>query len=330
MTSTTVGGPPSPRRGRLAAWGALLLLVVGMLAPLLANDVPLVARRDGQWSFPAFADLVGRPPPGPGDLTWKQWWSRLPPQGEDFAWMPPWPYGPLETEATRQREKPSLVHWCGCDDSGRDVLSRLVHGLGTVVWLGLPAVLMAAVLGTLLGAWAGYRGGVVGVAVARAIDLFACFPPFLFFLFAGAVLGSSSLAMVLVMATLFWTSFARVVRGELLGLRERDFVHVARGLGVGEWRLLTRHLLPQVKGQVGIAASFCMAAACVAESTLSFLGIGPSDTVSSWGAMLRDGSAQAVLGAWHAWLFPTLAIVVVVVVCHSLAERLREATATAD
>lgn len=330
-TELSAAGPSAPlRRGRVAAWVAVLLLVVGALAPLLANDVPLVARHDGRWSFPAFADLVGRPPPGPGDLTWKQWWSRLPAQGDDFAWMPPWPYGPLETEALRQRERPSLTHWCGCDDSGRDVLARLVHGIGTLVWLGLPAVLLAAVFGTLLGAWAGYRGGLVGIAVARAIDLFVCFPPFLFLLFAGAVLGSSSLAMVLVMAALFWTSFARVVRGELLGLRERDFVHVARGLGVGEWRILTRHLLPQLKGQIGIVASFCMASACIAESTLSFLGVGPSDTASSWGTMLRDGSAQAVLGAWHEWLFPTLAIVVVVVTCHALAERLREAPAIAD
>ena len=124
------------------------------------------------------------------------------------------------------------------------------------------------------------------------------------------------------MALLFWMSFARIVRGEVLSLRERDFVMVARGLGVPLWRLLLRHLLPQVSRQVGVTAAFCLAAAIVAESTLSFLGIGPN-AASSWGAMLRQGSEHAAEGAWHLWFFPALTIAGVVVGCHLLADRLR-------
>jgi peptide/nickel transport system permease protein len=316
------GAPAGPHR-RAFRWLVALVLLVGAFAPLLANEVPLVARVGGHWTFPAFADLVGQPPPGPGDRTWKQWWARLPASSDDFAWMPPWPYGPIETNVALARAGPSFTHLLGCDDSGRDVLARLLHGTATVTWFALPAVLLAGVGGTLLGAWAALRRGVADMLVCRLIELFSCFPMLLYLLFASSFFGTSIVAAVVVLASLLWTSFARVVRGELLGLREREFVLVVRGLGLSDWRILTRHLLPQVRSSIGVTAAFCVAAAVVAESTLSFLGIGPGDTPSSWGTMLRHGANQAVLGAWHLWLFPALAIVAVVVACHVLADRLR-------
>lgn len=307
----------------LSAWFVAAMLFVGLFAPLLANDVPLVARVGGSWSFPAFADLVGAPPVGPGDLSWKQWWAQLPSDADDFAWMPPWPYGPNEVDPLRYRLGPCLAHPFGNDDTGRDVLARVVHGASTVAELALPAVLLGMLVGTLLGAWAGYRRGVVEVLVLRTIELFLCFPTLLFLLFAAAFLGNSRHWCVLVMAAMFWTSFARIVRGAVLSLRERDFVLVARGLGLSEWRILTHHLLPQVASQVGVTAAFCLAAAVVAESTLSFLGIGPRGSLASWGAMLRQGNEQIVLGVWHGWFFPAMAIVLFVMACHTLAERLR-------
>ena len=314
------------RRGPLRRWLPWsfvgLVVFVGVFAPLIANDVPLVAEVDGQLSWPAFADLMGEPPPGPDDLSWKQWWSRLDDAGDDWAWMPLWPYGPLETDATRFQDGPTASHPFGCDDTGRDVLARLVHGAGTAIGIGLPAVLLSMIVGTLLGLWAGFARGVVDVCVQRLIELFICFPSMLFLLFAAAFFGSSAVGLSIAMALLFWMSFARIVRGEMLSLRERDFVLVARGLGVSTWRLIVRHLLPQLISQVGVTAAFCLAAAIVAESTLSFLGIGPN-AVSSWGTMLRQGSEHAAEGAWHLWLFPSLAIVSVVVTCHLLADRLR-------
>lgn len=319
-------GPRAPWR-RVSFWLVAAVMLVGLLAPLFANEVPLCARVDGRWSFPAVVDLFGPPPPGPGDRTWKQWWARLPAAGDDFAVMPPWAFGPNETDAARFRQGPSAVHWLGCDDAGRDVLARLVHGFSTVLWIGLPAVLLAGLLGTIAGAFAGQRSGVADFVVSRAIEVCVCVPTFLALLFAGAIFGDSRTAMVLVMVALFWTSFARIVRGELLSLRERDFVHIARGLGLSEWRILTHHLLPQVHSQIAVTAAFCMASAVVAESTLSFLGLGPGDAGSSWGTMLRQGSQLAVYGAWHLWAFPGLALVGVVVGCHVFADRVRRATA---
>ena len=335
LPTGTRSAPPTPaateqpvrrKRGFVGRWWpwtlVLLTLFVGLFAPLVANNVPLMAKVSGRYAFPAFADLVGDAPDGPDDLSWKQWWSRLDRDRDDWAIMPLVPYGPLETDASRFYQKPSLAHPFGNDDTGRDVLSRIVHGAATAVRLGLPAVLLAALIGTLLGAWAGLARGIVDLVVQRLIELFLCFPTLLFLLFASAFFGSSWLALVTVMVLRFWISFARIVRGEILSLRERDFVLVAQGLGLSTWRILTRHLLPQLLSSIGVTAAFCMAAAIVVESTLSFLGVGPN-AVSSWGEMLRQGSEQAAIGAYHLWLFPAVAIVAVVVSCHMLSDRLR-------
>ena len=314
--------PRRRRRFSVSRCVAVLFVLVGVFVPLIANNVPLVARVSGQWSFPALADFIGPPPPGPNDLSWKQWWSRLPANG-DFGIMPPWSYGPGETNDALFGAGPSIAHPLGNDDSGRDLLARLLYGTRTALGIGALAVGLAAFLGTLLGALAGYRRGIVDVLVLRLIEVFLCFPSLLFLLFAAAFFGASWIGLVLVMASLFWTSFARIVRGELLALRERDFVLVARGLGVSERRILWRHLMPLIKSQIGVTAAFCMASAIVAESTPSFLGLGLGSQSSSWGSTLRKGSEFAHLGAWHLWFFPALVIIAVVRCCHVLADQLR-------
>ncbi len=315
--------PVRARRGSFAAWVAALMLAVAALAPLLANDVPLVARVGGHWSFPAFGDAIGAPVPGPGDLDWKRWWSRLPREGSDFAWMPPWPFGPFEVDFERANAGPSWLHPFGTDELGRDILARLVHGTRASVGLGALAVALAALVGVLLGGLAGLVGGWADAAVLRLVEVFLCFPALPFLMFGAAFFGDSQLALVLVMAALFWTSFARIVRGELLSLREREFVAVARGLGVDRGRILLHHLWPQVRSQVAVTAAFCLAAAIVAESTLSFLGLGAGAAGTSWGTVLRQGSGQAHLSAWHGWAFPAAVIAAAVVTFHQLADRCR-------
>ncbi len=320
-----ITGLRRPSRWRhVPFWLAGTLLALALLAPLLVNDVPLAARVAGHWSFPAVADLFGKAPTGPEDLSWKQWWARLPADADDLVVMPPWPYGPEETNNALFGAPPTAAHPFGNDDTGRDLLARIVHGAHTAVLIGGTAVLLAALLGVAIGAVAGLRRGLVDMLVQRVIEVFLCFPSLLFLLFAAAFFGDSQLGLVLVMAGLFWTSFARIVRGELLSLRERDYVQVARSLGVRELRLVTHHLLPQVRSQIGVTAAFAMANAVVAEATLSFLGLGPGALTSSWGTLLQQGREHAHLGTWHLWLFPALAIVGFVVLCHVLADRLRQ------
>ncbi|MCA8977143.1 MAG: ABC transporter permease [Planctomycetes bacterium] len=323
--SAAVDGRPSWRR----CWRspvrllAVTVLLVGLLASFLANDVPLVARVDGNWAFPAVADCFGLPTPGPSG-SWKHWWSRLPADSADLALMPPWPYGPLEVLGEICGQGPSLAHPLGIDTDGHDMIALLVHGTRTALCIGGTAVLIAALLGSFLGAIAGYRRGLVDVVVLRLIEIFLCFPWLLLLMLAASMFGDSRLALILVMASLFWTSFARIVRGEMLSLRERDFVKVARRLGVREWRVLRHHLLPQLRSQIGVTAAFCMAAAIIAESTLSFLGLGPGQQLSSWGHILRTGDAAAAAGGWHQWLFPSIAVVGTVLTCHLLADQLRD------
>lgn len=318
-----VPAPAARRPSRLPRWFAAFVLLVVALGPLLANDVPLAARVAGDWSFPAFADLFGTPPPAPGDRGWKSWWARLPPDSGDFALYPPWPYGPAETDLDRVRAGPSFAHPFGNDDTGRDVLARLVHGARATVGTSLLGVLLAAGVGTLLGALAGMARGAVDAVVLRAIEVFLCFPTLLLLLLIAAFFGDAWLGIVVAFALTMWPSFARIVRGELLALRERTFVATARGLGVGPARLFAGHLLPQLTGQIGVTAAFCMAAAIVAESTLSFLGIGPGVQGGSWGEILARGRANAHLGVWHLWVMPGAAIVACVSCCHVLADRLR-------
>jgi ABC-type dipeptide/oligopeptide/nickel transport system permease subunit len=317
----------APRAGRWRrSWPwlcAAVLAAIALFAPVLANDVPLCARVDGRWSFPAVEELVGRAPPGPGDLGWKQWHSQLPESSPDFAVFPPWSYGPTETDPQRMRAGPSLQHPLGNDDTGRDVLARLLRGARATVGISLCGVLLAAIVGTLLGALAGLRRGFADAVVMRLVEVFLCFPVLLMLLAVSACFGRSSLAVVAAFAATMWPSFARIVRGELLSLREREFVQVARHLGIGSRRLFTHHLLPQLKGQIGVVAAFCTAHAIIAESTLSFLGIGAGVQGGSWGGVLAQGKANAHLWVWHLWLFPGIAIVGTVMLCHVLADRLR-------
>ena len=309
------------------------LLAVALLAPLLANDQPLVAVAGDRAHFPAFATYLGERSTAPDGRPWKTWWALLDEDSPDWALMPPWPYGPLETDTDLINARPTLAHPLGNDYVGRDVLSQLVHGASTTMLVALGAVLLAALIGVPLGAFAGYRGGLADHLLSRLIEVFVCFPAFFMALAAVAFFGDSALAILLVLGLLFWTSFARIVRGELLSLRERPFVLAARGLGVSTPRVLRRHLLPEVRGPVLVMAAFAIASAVVVEATLSFLGLGPGASGASWGQLLQQGKSYAHTGAWHLWLFPGLAVVGTVWAFHSLADRVqrrREALRSRD
>ena len=156
------------------------------------------------------------------------------------------------------------------------------------------------------------------------IEIFLCFPALFLVLAVLAFVGDSTWGVVLVLGLVFWTSFARIVRGEFMSLREREFVQSARGLGVGPVRLVLRHLLPAARGPILVTAAFVAASAIIVESTLSFLGIGPGLTSVSWGSILQQGKSYAYAGAWHLWFFPSLLLIATVMCLHSLADRRRK------
>lgn len=234
---------------------------------------------------------------------------------------PLWPVSPFATDLEHMREGPSLAHPFGTDDTGRCVLARLLNGARSTIGTSLVGVAFAAVIGVALGALAGLLRGVVDRIVLQAIEVFVCFPTLLLLLAIGSLFGSSEFAVIAAFAASMWPSFARSVRGELLSLREREYVATARDLGVRGVRLFRGHLWPSLRGQVAVVAAFCTAHAIVAESTLSFLGIGPGVQRGSWGSVLAQGKADAHLFVWHLWVFPGALIVLAVWCCHALADR---------
>lgn len=303
---------------RSIAW---CFVVVGVFAPFLANDLPIVASVDGAWRWPVISSYAdSRPAPPAGHQSWKAWWTRISDDDEDWAVMPLIPYGPNEAHKDHKRAAPTpLVHYLGNDASGRDVLARLIHGAATALWIALGSVLLALLVGVPLGAAAGYWGGVLDMLVTALVQVFLCFPPVFFVLAVMAFVGQSLWGVVLVLGALYWVSFARIVRGEILSLREREYVKRARGLGVGPLRVLWSHVLPQVRGPILVNAAFVAAGAIVVEATLSFLGLGSGLSTVSWGGLLMEGKDSAHLGAWHLWLFPSIVLVAVVYCCHTLA-----------
>ncbi len=299
----------------------LSLLFVALFAPLLANDLPLIASVNRSLRFPALASYFGPRPIAPEGPTWKAWEEGLDDGASDWAIMPLWPHGPIETDEARILHGPDLQHPMGNDDVGRDVLSRIVHGTSLSIGIGLASVALAMLIGVPLGGWAGYARGRVDAVVSRLIELFLCFPALFLVLAAAAFFGNSAAAVIGILALVYWTSFARIVRGEFLSLREREFVLAARGLGVSGTRIWLRHMLPCARGPILVTAAFGIAAAVVVESTLSFLGLGPGAQSASWGGVLAQGKDWAHLGAWHLWFFPALMIVATVICFHGLADR---------
>ena len=307
----------------LARTWLVATILIALLAPILANDAPVVAVVKGDLRFPAMNSYLGAADHGP-DLastqTWRGWWLGLPEDSDDWAVMPPIPFGPLmERDTERRLEAPSADHWLGTDTLGRDVLSRLIWGTGTAIQIGLGAMLIALVLGVVLGGMAGYFGGLVDRLVSLVIEIFLCFPALFLVLAAGAWFGNSILAVALVLGLVYWTGVARVVRGEMLSLRERDFVAAARGFGLSTPRILWRHVLPSMRGPLVVQVALSFAAAIIVESTLEFLGLAVGNA-ESWGALLAEGKDEALRGVWHLWLFPALAVVGTVGSLHSVAE----------
>ena len=219
--------------------------------------------------------------------------------------------------------RPSWSHPLGQDLQGADVLSRLLIGARLSLGIGFSVVLLAATVGTLVGGLAGfYRGWLDGVLM-RLVDVLLAFPGLLLAIALVAVLGPSPANVVLALAALGWVSFARLVRGQVLSLRERPFVLAARTSGQSDLRVLWLHVLPQVMPVVVVQATFGVASVILAESSLAFLGLGAPPGTPSWGAMLAEGK-RVLLEAPHVSIAPGVAIFGVVLALNLLGDALRD------
>lgn len=239
------------------------------------------------------------------------------------------PHDP-QAQVLEQRLRPPAWHQrgsgenlLGADNLGRDVLSRIIYGSRISLLVGLVTVTVAALIGCLLGAMAGYYGGAVDEVISEVVEVFLAFPFLLLAIalmaFLGAGLGNIIVALVLSR----WVQYCRVVRGEVLSLRERDFVTATRALGAGDLRIIVRHILPNTLGSVTVVATFAMAIVIITEASLSFLGLGVPPTIPTWGSMLAEGRSYIYRAPWLS-IFPGLAIFVTVLGINLLGDGLRD------
>jgi peptide/nickel transport system permease protein len=233
------------------------------------------------------------------------------------------PFDPAMQDLSQRLVGPSMTHPMGFDELGRDVLARLLVGARISLFVGLAVVSVSATVGTVVGAVAGYAGGWTDEVTGRLMDVLLAFPGILLAIALVAVLGPSLMHVVLALVSIGWVGYARLVRGQVLKVRELEYVQAARALGASPWRVLFLHVVPATTSAVIVQGTLGMAGAIIAEASLSFLGLGVQPPTPSWGTMLDAGRSH-LFDAPHLTIFPGLAIAVVVLGFTFAGEALRD------
>ncbi|MGC2413114.1 MAG: ABC transporter permease [Stellaceae bacterium] len=216
------------------------------------------------------------------------------------------------------------VHWLlGTDFQSRDVLSRLIYGARVSLIVGVAGTIVAGTIGTALGILAGYLGGWVDQVIMRVTDAWLALPALVFAIFLATMVGPSMWNIVIILGAVYWTRYARVIRGEVLSLREREFVKLAEIAGASSYRVIFRHILPNVTNTAMVLASLTIGVVIIAEASLSFLGVGVPPPEPAWGSMLSDGRSMLMVGDWWLTIFPGLGIMLVVLATQLLGDWLR-------
>jgi peptide/nickel transport system permease protein len=243
-----------------------------------------------------------------------------------LAVFAPWvvPYDPIATSWSLVRKPPSALHWFGTDDLGRDVLSRVIYGARASLLAGLISVTIALSVGVPLGLFAGYRGGFIDALISRITDaMLAC--PFLILAIALAAFLGPSLGNAMIAIGVSATPlFVRLTRGQVMSVKVEDYVEAARAMGNPPWRIALFHILPNIMPALLVQATLSIAAAIIAEASLSFLGLGQQPPAPSWGSMLNSAQRFLNNAPWMA-IWPGLAIFLVVLSLNLVGDGLRDA-----
>jgi len=237
------------------------------------------------------------------------------------------PYPPGGFEEQRMLEGPSRDHWLGTDELGRDLFTRILYGARVSIMVGLGTALIALMIGTLYGLISGYVGGALDNLLMRIVDIFYGLPDLLIFVLLSLFLGRNIAGVLIALGVITWVRFARITRGQVLQTKELIYVEGARAMGAAHWRILLRHILPNILAPILVTLTFSIPAAILSESTLSFIGLGINDPYSewgtSWGTLTQDGW-RAMRSYPHLIFFPALAIFLTILSFNFLGNGLRD------
>ena len=217
----------------------------------------------------------------------------------------------------------SLATPLGTDFQSRDILSRLLYGARVSLIVGLMGTLVAGSIGTALGIVSGYLGGWVDQIIMRVTDAWLALPAIVFAIFLAAMVGPSMWNIIVILGAVYWTRYARVIRGEVLTLRERDFVKLAEIAGASKLRVIKKHILPNVLNTATVLASLTVGVVIIAEASLSFLGVGVPPPQPAWGLMLSEARSTLMAGQWWLTVFPGLCILLIVLATQLFGDWLR-------
>ena len=239
------------------------------------------------------------------------------------------PYDPQVGSLARRFRPPawqdggSMAYLLGTDHVGRDVLSRLIFGARVSMIVGITAVLVAGGIGTLLGIVSGYLGGWADQVVMRVTDTWLALPALTFAIFLAAIVGPSELNIIAILGLVYWTRYARVIRGEVLSLKQREFVRLAIVAGCSKRVIMWRHILPNVINSAVVLATLMLGVVIVTEASLSFLGVGVPPPKPAWGLMMADGKKGLMVGYWWLTVMPGICIMLMVLSANLLGDWLR-------
>ncbi len=234
------------------------------------------------------------------------------------------PHDPIEINLKERLLAPNMEYPLGTDNLGRCMLSRIIYGARISLQLGIIVVGITSVIGITLGMIAGYYGGVLDELIMRGVDILLVFPGIILALVIAGILGPGLFNVMLALAIVGWTGYARVVRGVVLSVKEKEYVESARALGVGDWYIITRHILPSCVAPIIVIATLGMAYVILAAAALSFLGLGAQPPTPEWGSMLNNGK-NFMRTAPHLTIFPGLAIMITILAFNFIGDGLRDA-----
>lgn len=302
-----------------------ILVFIALTADFLASSKPLYAVYKGETYFPVIKDYLN-------NIGLSKWdpeminvnWKILDNQGklESVIWTPV-PYGSREIDLTNSLTPPKGDHYLGTDGIGRDLMSGLIHGSRISLSVGFIAAGIALIIGIMLGSLAGYFGGKIDILIMRFVEIMVTFPTFFLIITIVAIYGSSILYIMAAIGFTSWTSDAKLIRGEVLKVRNMEYITAASSIGLPHRQIIFRHVIPNAIAPVLVSGAFAIASAILTEASLSFLGFGVSATTVTWGSLLNE--ARGASNAWWLAIFPGFMIFIAVVTYNLIGEGLRDA-----